>query len=320
MTLNIKYTNQSNLCRFEPQGKELVTDEAVKIELATAFKENRCFPFFADPSLFDSIKAGTPPGSIGKPSEPENLKLIQIKNEIIDNISAKDSTLKNNLEKDARLSSRLIQAIYHVHRAIAELEHPDLPKRRFVLVKERHGIPSISGEPGKGAVWAHVGQGPRWTDIPTIYVGINTLDALTEEQKRGEAALFETFKSILLIEERAIETGYTHLEEIPAETIEKLNLLFDEVLRLSTYIEAGLAEVVTYRRVAPFTKQNREAHLKMLDQRMPVDMLNFDYPVCLKAIQSLERLARRYKERDDLASLTEVTRLLVSASGHDLHE
>ncbi|MDY7033513.1 MAG: glycogen/starch synthase, partial [Thermodesulfobacteriota bacterium] len=48
--------------------------------------------------------------------------------------------------------------------------------------------------------------------------------------------------------------------------------------------------------------------------------LNFNYEKNFQAVEMLQRLARRYKKVGDIESLREVIRIIVAASGHDIHE
>lgn len=70
----------------------------------------------------------------------------------------------------------------------------------------------------------------------------------------------------------------------------------------------------------PFTQRRRQSLLARLNARQPQDERAFDEETNLRAVKSLERLARRYKRGTDPQSLREIVRLLVAASGHDLHE
>ena len=69
-----------------------------------------------------------------------------------------------------------------------------------------------------------------------------------------------------------------------------------------------------------FSPKNRENYLRLLDARRLDDMMNYDYDRNFRGLHGLERLAKRYKRDGDRKSLREVVRLLVSASGHDIHE
>ena len=69
----------------------------------------------------------------------------------------------------------------------------------------------------------------------------------------------------------------------------------------------------------PFTSRRRYTLLAQLNARQSQDESVFDEKMNLRAVRSLERLARRYKQSDDSQSLREIVRLLVAASGHDVH-
>ncbi len=81
-----------------------------------------------------------------------------------------------------------------------------------------------------------------------------------------------------------------------------------------------MAEVPRLMEVAPFTDANRRQVLELLNARTPGSELDFDYDTYLRAIDLLEDYARQYKGASDADSLRDVFRLLVAASGHDIHE
>jgi len=313
MIIDTKLTLQTSLCRFVPGSEGSVSDEIVQNEITLAFKENRSFPFIADAGIVTSLQTGT---SI----ESHVSQFIKIKNDIINTIVSNNTTLKTRLLNDTHLSSRIVNAISFIHKGLSETGKADLMKRRFVLIKEKPQSPTLYYTFDGATVISHVGQGPTGIEIPTIYLGFNIFDALLWDQKIKQKPLFEAFKSLLLIEERAIETGYSHIEHIPSDVSAALNHFIDEVIRLSTLAEIEYVKVPESRAIRWFSKQNRQIYLKMLDKRLPDDELNYDYYENLRAIRSLERMARRYKKSKDYDSLQEVVRLLVAASGHDIKE
>ncbi len=302
----------SSLARFRLKDEHLVTDDLVREEISEAYKENRCFDFIPDTFIISELKAG-------RSADDLSSRFIEIKNGIVDRNSDGNENYRSRLLSDARTSSRLISAVFFIHKAIVEANLASTYSRRFVLINERPGSPTIYHISESTTVISHVGTGPEWDEIPSIYLGFNIFDVIANEQKQYGDSLFESFKLLLMIESRAIETGYAHTEVFPPHVSRALNDLVDEVLR---YIPAEKIELIKEKPVAigRFTPKNRETLLKMLDARMHGNEMNFDYNKNLKAMQTLERLARRYKKNSDFVSLREVTRLLVSASGHDIHE
>lgn len=307
-----KSSAQSSLSRYRLQDEHLVADELVKEEVGRAFQENRCFPFMPSADVVEGLRSGDPVAI-------HRERLIAIKNKIFDDVAIDDQTVKNRLLSDTRLASRIMAGLSFIHRAIAEGELLSLQGRRFVLVEERHEAPTIHHVSDETTVISHVGQGPRWMEVPTIYLGLNIFDALSAETRGGERALFDAFIMLLMVEGRAIETGYSHVEIFPAEVSAALNALVDEVIRVATRPAPEYVEVPT-KRVRRFSPKSRHACLKLLNARSPGEELNFDHASCLKGMDSLERFSRIYKKGGDFDSLREVVRLLVAASGHDLHE
>jgi len=303
----------SSLSRFTLREEHLVADHLVKAELALAFNENRCFTFYPDPAVIERLAGGDTPAALAD-------RFTEIKNDVLRRAAGDDSTLLARLTSDTHLSSRIVAALTFLHRALAEAEFTTPAGRRFVLVRERNGMPSLYHVSPATTVIAHVGQGPEWEEIPSIYLGLNIFGVLAGEHDRGEAPFFDAFKYVLMIEERAIQTGFSHTEVFPPEVSRLLGIFTDELIRASTLREMPPAEPARERRAAPFTEKQRDTFYRLLDARLTHDPLNFNYARCMRAIAGLERLARRFKKSGDRESLRETVKVLVAASGHDIHE
>jgi starch synthase len=304
----------SSLCRFRISDEHLLSDKIVKEGIARAFGENRCFEFYLDGDIVRNIRAGDLP-------EFYRERFIDMRNNAFDAVSKGDQTVRGRLMSDIRLSSRLIASMAFAHRAVAAGDFDSIIGRRFVIVKELPDMPTIFHISKETTVISHVGQGPPWTEIPSIYLGLKTFDTLTAEQKRGGTEVFNAFKLLLMIEERAIQTGFNHSVVYPPDVSFALNFLVDEVIRNARQFEVEeVGEVVVEKRVRKFSDASRIKYLRELDARLRGDELNFHYERNLEAVKSLERLARRYKSAGDETSLREIVRLLVAASGHDIHE
>lgn len=310
--MDSKTSTLSSLSRFRVQDEHLVTDMLVKEEIKNSFNENRCFPFIPDPDIIAGIKKGDPVAM-------HREGLLAIKNKIFNDIAADDKTIMNRFLSDTRLSSRIIAGLSFTHRALADREYPTLIGRRFVLVKERHDVPTIYHVSKETTVISHVGQGPQWEEIPSLYLGLNMFDALVFEEKKDGKDLYNAFLDLLAVEARAIETGYSHTHIFPPAVSEALNRLLDEVIRISTRVELEYEKIPVEEKKI-FTEENRQSILQMLDARVPGDELNFNYEENIRGIGAIEKFARNYKRSDDPVSLREIIRLLVAASGHDLHE
>jgi starch synthase len=302
----------SSLCRYSNEVEIAEIDEAVKNEITGAFSSYRSFPFFIDGNVVSNLSLEDPPDLF-------DYRFIDMKNDIYNSISNNDDTIRARLSNNARLSSRIVNSISFLHQALAESTNPSLISRRFVLMKEKPDSPTILHVSDSTTVISHVGQGPIWTEIPSIYLGLNIFDLLDKEQRQGERELFDAFKELLLIEERAIETGYSHIDRVKPAVSKKLNLLIDAVLKIRKPPKPVYVEI-SERRVRKFTARNRQNAYRMLNTSLHGDETSFDFHECINAAGSLERLARWYKKGDDSASLREVVKILVAASGHDLHD
>jgi starch synthase len=276
-----------------------------------AFEEARAFPFLVDRGLVAELKAGEDPGRL----VPRFTDLVR---GIFDEIARGDQSVRGRLGHDARLGERLATAVAMVHRVLASRDYSTLPGRRFVIVKERPGSLCLHREGSRPGI-SHVGDGPTWMEVPTVYLGLGTFDPVVAEQAMGGRELFDALGHLLAVEERAIETGYTRIEPFPAEVTAAIERLEVEVIRAAAPIEIEPIEVEE-RAVPAFTRRKRQDLLRMLDARLPGDGLAFDVEKNLRGLQSLERRARLYKRIGYRDSLREVLRLLVAASGHDVHE
>ncbi len=286
----------------------------VKDNIARAFDEGRCYDFYIDRYIIQQLK-------VGDPIEQYRELMIGIKNRILDSIAGGDQNRRTRLFSDTRLASRIVGAIAIMHRAVAGGPLTSIIDRRIVVVKELPNELTLYHISRETTVIASVGSGPPWAEIPSIYLGLKIFDALIAEQRKGTTELFEAFKHLLLVEERACETGYTHSTVFPPEVSISLNYLVDEVIKNASQFELEEEKKeVEVKRERPFTDANRKTFIRDLDARVPGDELNFDYDTTMKAIMGLERLARRYKRGDDRESMHEVIRILVAASGHDIHE
>jgi starch synthase len=302
---------RSNLSLFEARPTESISDEEVKREITLAFSDYRAFPFFPSDALIDRIKAGESAVSLSS-------VLADLRDKVTDDISKTDSSIQNRLKRNVRLGSRIVNALFFVHMALAEIDNPQLQRRRFVLVKEVLGLPTICYDRSRGTVIARVGQGAHWAEIPTIYLGMNLFDTLAYEQNKNEEKHLKTFKALLLIEERAIETGYSHIEKIPDDVLKALDAFLAEVMRVSALDELEYI-LVPERRAKRFSKRSRQNYLRLLNKSSKRNEAELDVEANLRAVLSLQRLARRYNSGGDRRSLREVMRLLVAASGHDVH-
>lgn len=306
----------SSLCRFRLRDEELITDEKVKEEIALAFNEGRGYEFYLDGEVIEGLRNGTP-------AEMYRERFFEMRDGVYESIAAGNNTVLTRLASDTRLSSRVVPALMILHRAVAAGEFRTIESRRFVIIKERPGKPTIYHLNESSTVIAHVGQGPEWTEIPTIYLGLKTFDAMIAEQKRQKDDIFKAFTLLLGIEERAIETGYAHAAAYPPDVSRALTFLVDSVIEhalQSISTDEGTEKKQDDTKERPFTDRSWKQYIRELDARVEGDELNFDYERCVKTVQTLERLARRYKRGSDRESLIKITRLLVAASGHDIHE
>jgi starch synthase len=303
----------TSLSRFKISDEHLVTDVAVKDSITKAYREGRTFEFSPDNFIIERIAAGDPP-------ELFRERFFEITNQVFEKRSENQAALKDKLTGDTRLFIKIINAIATFHRAAAQCQNKLIQSRRIVIVQELPGRATIHHISKETIVLAHVGQGPIAKEIPTIYLGLKIFETLNDWKGRQNPDLFKAFTLLLDIEERAIETGFSHTTIYPAETSILLSKLLDSIIEYTGRIEERYREDIQLVPAAIFTEEKRNEIIEKLNARIPSDIMNFDYDKNLEALVELENYARAYKKNGDQKSLREIIKLLVAASGHDIHE
>ena len=296
-------------CLTVPLGAE-VDEAAVEAAVRRAFQEQRAFAF-APSAAWQGGDAG----------ERQRLA-VAVRGEAVAAAAPDSPAARERLQRDARLMQRLGEAVRLTHDLLMADDGggrtASVP-RRVVLIRELPGAGFLF-EQGEAVVLARVGQGPVGARVPTIYLGLRLFDRVTAEQDTGAGGAREALGLVLRLEERAIETGYSHVEAVDARQRAALET-FHRVLR-----EPALGfvppdqELPPPRRPVRVSPGRRQAFLRRLNARRADSPLDFDTAICTAAMRSLERLAQRAKRHGDAATRREVMRLLVAAAGHDLHE
>ena len=298
-------------CLTTPLTVTGIDHTAVRAAVSRAFAEQRAFPFLPDPEW-----------SAAAPEQHADL-IAALRAEAVA-AATNSPTTAERLNRDARLMERLDAAVRLTHEAIASIGGDDrqaLERRRFVLIRETPDATCLYEE-GETGVVARVGQGPLELRQPTIYLGLHLFDLLAAEQVDRGGMVPEALLLILRLEERAIETGYSHVEPLDPPSRDTLERLFG-VLRQPI---AGLTpaepelELEPQRRPMRFSQAQRQATLRQLNARRADAPLDFDATICVSAMRRLERVAQRAKAYGGDSVRREVMRLLVAASGHDLDE
>ena len=304
---------QSSFCRFvKGKSESSISDEIVKTEISRAFAQSRCFTFFLDQDIIQKIQSGSSEDDISQ-------VLFQQKNQIIESLADGNRSFRNRLLRNAHLSSLLLRSLVLIYRAAASASQKSLLTRRFGLVRGIPGNPAILFSSDETVVIAHVGQGPEWQEVPTIYLGLGLFNSIifqkTETREKGAYLLAK----LLLIEERAIETGYSHIEPLAEKDYQSFNDFIDSIIQTGTLPSSLVKEIPVKKRPKPFSWKMEQEIASLLDARVPDSIMNFSFEENLAGIEMLENLAGRYKWAGDRESLEKVTALLVAASGHDIH-
>ena len=295
-------------CLTAPLTVAALDEEAVRAAIRGAFAEQRAFPF-------------TPRPEWAAADARERRRLAAAARAAAVAAAAQESAATGErLRRDERLMQRLGAAVRLIHEALAlagGATREALASRRIVLIRERPGATCLY-EAEAAAVVARVGPGPIGARAPSIYLGLRLFDVLAAEQRSAGGALPAALRLLLRLEERAIETGYSHLEPLEATERATLEALFRAV-REPTPGLAPAERVPPPRTPVRISAALRQTLLGQLNARRADAPLDFDEGVCVSAMRRIERLAQRAKAYGDETARREVMRLLVAASGHDLH-
>ena len=300
---DIKIT--STLCRFKIDDEELFSDILIKAAIKTAFNERRCYSFYPNKDIVDEIKTGASPYSFQE-------RYTAMLPEILGQTETEPY--------DAKISKDIVLSLMSTHHALSLRNFNSIFTRRIVLIREAFSMPTIYHISDQSTAIAHVGQGPNWAEIPSIYLGFNIFATVEAERNKGNLDVYEKLASLLMVEERAIETGYTHELIYPPDVTKHIISLVNAVVANRIQKETVSDDRKPEPSIRYYSDQIREDILEGLDARLEDDELNFDYKKNMKALGQIEDLARYCKKYGDRNSLREVMRLLTAASGHDIHE
>jgi len=309
----LENTTRTSLSRFKISDEHLVTDRAVKSSISAAYSEGRCFEFYPDPYIIERIKTGDP-------VELFRESFIDMANSTFDNYFNLSGPSREKISGDIRLLAVIINAIALFHRGAAMLDNNLIATRRIVLVKELPGKATFHHISKSTTVIAHVGQGPEWGEVPTIYLGLKIFETLIAKKNMSNTKLFEAFVFLLKAEERAVEIGFSHTTVYPIESFELLNTLVDSVIEYSLKFEGKYKDEITSVTVEKFSEEKKNELIEKLNRRVKGNELIFDYGVNIAGIEELENYAKELKKGYDEDSLREIIKLLTAASGHDIHE
>ncbi len=301
----------SALIRCRDEDRKLFSARDIEHEIDESIRQSRSFPFYPD---LNAVKAFQIEGNA---SDASSL-LIPLRDQMLAAAAENEPSGKRRVASQGRLADRLLDGLVLVHRALSDIDHSLLSGRRFVFVRERPASPTIFHISTDTSLLAWVDAGPPEKEQPTIYLGFNLTDSVYADLSEGLEDSYGMFLTLLRIEERAVETGYTHTDPLSREQERQFDLLLDRVITRAGVFESPPAPISGKAR--PFSQKQRNSLLEQLDARLPGESGLFDYNQCRTALDELERLARRFKTHNDATSLREVVRLLVAASGHDIHE
>ena len=297
-------------CLTAPLTVAGIDETAVRAAISGAFAEQRAFPFMPRPEW----------GASGL--RERQRMTAAIRDAAVAAAAPESPATGERLRRDARLMHRLGDAVRLTHEAIAVAgggAREALGRRRIVLIRERPGATCLY-EQETAAVVARVGPGPVGARVPTIYLGLRLFDLVAAEQRSRGGTLPQALVHLLRLEERAIETGYSHLETLDATRRAVLETLFRTLREPTPGLAPAERALPPPRRPVRISAAQRQTLLRQLNARRAGSPLDFDGAVCIAAMRRLERIAQRAKAYGDEAARREAIRLLVAAAGHDVHE
>jgi hypothetical protein len=198
----------TSLSRFRISDENLITDKLVKASISRAYREGRTFDFYPDQYVIERIAAGDP-------VEMFRERFFEMTNSILDSFTDIRGSFREKLSGDTRLFIKIINALALFHRGAAECSNKLIATRRVVLVKELPGRPTLHHVSPATTVIAHVGQGPEWAEVPTIYLGLKTFETLNEWKYKHDPRLFEAFRFLLEVEETGHRNRFQPLNCLP---------------------------------------------------------------------------------------------------------
>jgi hypothetical protein len=190
--------------------------------IVQALFEKRCISFLPDNDVVACMRSGSD-GSLFFPKFAELVD--KIFNQYVVSYFVKD-TDDNSY---TRLSSRLFNAIHHVHRLLAEVSHDLLQNRCFVIVL---------GEPGSPLIFQALQmdrespmiRSSEYFFTPPVYVGLSVFDVLAYARRSGEDELLERLTHSFFNEE-AMRSGLSYIRDLPTELVYLLDRTLDGVLQ-----------------------------------------------------------------------------------------
>ncbi len=303
----------TSLSRFKISDEDLIADIHVKESINSAYNQGRCFEFYPSREIIEKLRSGESTEHFRDAFDNMCNTSLRAYTEINGSVHEKHAT-------DTRLFNRIEKAIEIFHLAAAGNEVRTLPTRRIVLVIELPGKPTIHHISENTTVIAHVGLGPDWSEIPTVYLGLKIFDTLSDKRFSDREDLLKALTMLLEVEERAIETGYSHATVYPPEYSKSLNYLVDSVIKLDRIISEEYETEKPAEAIPSFDNKIYSELIAGLNSRLSRNEMEFDFETNNTALNRVENYARLFKEHDKLPELKKVVSLLVAASGHDIHE
>ncbi len=303
----------TSLSKFKVTDEHLIEDLAVKKSIRQAYEDGRCFEFYPIREIMEKIQQGE---SVSNFHEAyNNMCHTSLKNRI----DQGGGVIEEN-STDALLFQRIKNAIELFHIAASKNAIKTIATRRIVLIDELPGAPTLHHISDDTAVIAHVGMGPSWAEIPSIYLGLKIFDTASSELFSGDEKFQNALSILLEVEERAIETGYAHATVHPPAYSISLNYLVDSVISFNNSLNMEYETETRSPKEQIFTEDVFKELVSELDARSPVNELDFDFERNLKALDKIEDFARYFKRSGEADNLKSIIQLLVAASGHDIHE
>jgi hypothetical protein len=185
-----------------------------------AVSQERCYFFYPDKQVISALGLGSSIGSM-------NGRLLRIQIGMYHDLHG--AALKSIEQQVPKHVANLIHyAISLIHQVLAEIEGYVTGEERFVLVREIPEAPVfhhlvLRCVPAKGQEEALAAL-----DGPSLYFGLLLFDAIHRRIAWGDEESYRALKELILLEQKAIRTGY-----VPCET---LNALVSSLVEESIFL------------------------------------------------------------------------------------
>jgi hypothetical protein len=190
-----------------------------------AFDEGRALTFIPDPEMISGLSPVSPQPF----SQRDSLRLAPvapIRSVHLEGTAPSLTLVENKTEREADES--VMHALWLIHRAFAELEDFRPCGECFVLIREVPEAPVFHHFVLRCDGAGNIDAEGLTSEGPTLYFGLLLFGAVYHRLLHGEVEMYGALEKLLMLEQKAIRTGY-----VPGEALKELvGYLLDESLSM----------------------------------------------------------------------------------------